>query len=125
MSDCKLELSAPAWLVIVAGGKEVKIDPYVASRKIRELAAKGDEWPAIRQLLADYLSVPVESIAENQAQQFDVAIAQMVEKLDAELKKTNATIACSPPPTQESNPATETGPTGASEPGSPTSATAA
>lgn len=127
MDTFKIDLEPPAYLTLVVNGTEIKLDPYEASRKISDIArlnpAAEGQWNAVRGLLAKYLSVPVEDVAENQARQFEAAVDAFVGKLDEQQKKTSERIASWLPCTPESPATTEAGPSGASEPGSATPGT--
>lgn len=114
MNDCKLELDSPAYLVIVANGQEHRIDPYRAQRRFTEISVEHPtdldaQWQAVARLLAGYLAVDVDLIAENQARQFHEAVQTLVSRLDDEQKKTSETIASWRPATPASLPTSENG----------------
>jgi hypothetical protein len=114
MTDCRIELDAPAYLVLVANGQEHRVDPYAASRRIAEIGVEHEsdlnaQWVAVRHLLAESLGVDVSLVAENQARQFHDTVNALVAKLDEQQKKTSETIASWRPATPASPATSENG----------------
>lgn len=115
MHETSLNLSPPAYIALRSPDAEapVRIDVYEARRALDDACRKPTDalrWAAVLDYLAEKLSVPRESLAENMALEFNDCIVAVIERLNEERKKKQQSIASSLTCTPESPPTSAPGP---------------